>query len=67
VEDPFARSVDLLHFFLGRVLGGPVHTLIEGIGRVACVNCARAKAEGGRPLCVGALYVGVALVLISLL
>jgi hypothetical protein len=37
---------------------GPVRTLIEGIGREGCVSCARAKAEGGRPPCVGASYRG---------
>jgi hypothetical protein len=33
---------------------GPVRTLIAGIGGADCVSCARAKAEAGRPLCVGA-------------
>jgi hypothetical protein len=37
---------------------GPVRTLIEGIGREGCVSYARAKAQGGRPLCVGASYRG---------
>jgi hypothetical protein len=37
---------------------GPVRTLIEGIEREGCVSCARVKAEGGRPLCVGASYRG---------
>jgi hypothetical protein len=39
---------------------GQVRTLIEGIGREGCVSCARAKAEGGRPLGVGASYRGSA-------
>jgi hypothetical protein len=37
---------------------GSVRTPIEGIGREGCVSNARAKAEGGQPLCVGASYRG---------
>jgi hypothetical protein len=37
---------------------GPVRTPIGGIEREGCVSYARAKAEGGRPLCVGASYRG---------
>jgi hypothetical protein len=54
---PIAKS--MMSFFARK---SPVYTLIEGIGSVGCVSCARANAGGGRPLCVGASYVGVTLV-----
>jgi hypothetical protein len=45
---------------------GPLRALIKEIGRVGCVSCACAKAEGERPLCVGASYIGVTHVCILL-
>jgi hypothetical protein len=53
---PFAKSVDLLHFFSQGAIG-PVRTLIEGIGREGGVSCSRAKGEGD--LCVSARHIGV--------
>jgi hypothetical protein len=60
VEAQVAKSVDILHFLLARGLGPGtyVRTLIVGIGREGYVTRARAKAEGGRPLCVGASHRG---------
>jgi hypothetical protein len=51
-------KVLISYFFCPQGAQGPVRTLIEGIGREGCVSGARAKVEGGRPLCVGASYRG---------
>jgi hypothetical protein len=51
-------KVLISYIFCSQGAQRPVRTLIEGIEREGCVSCARAKADGGRPLCVGASYRG---------
>jgi hypothetical protein len=55
-EAPFAKSFDLLHFSRkGYSRAQYICQLIEGIWRVSCVSCARAKAKVD-DLCVSARH-----------